>query len=198
MEAYDAEAEEYCKRTLNLADRSYQKMILDKTLDMFSDPPRILDIGCGDGRDTCYLRSKGADTVGIDLSKEMIKIALERYPQDHFLRMDMRDMGFRDESFDCLWASASLIHIPSSQLNHLVREMHRVLAPEGLVALSFKVGNKEGFEYGESMIDKPRYVVYHTKESIEEAFEGFEMVDMVEYPRKILGSYFAYCWLKKS
>ncbi len=196
VRAYDEVAEDYCRRTLTMGDREFQEKMIDRTLDMLPEEPCVLDIGCGDGRDTDHMYERGAEVVGMDLSAEMVKLARKTYPSLDFLRMDMREMGFREKYFDCIWASASVIHIPRKGLKSFEEEVLRSLKPDGIFAFSFKVGHGEGFEYGETMKEKKRYVVYHTPKSIQSFFGKLRMIDLVEYPGTILGSPFAYCWMK--
>ena len=196
IKAYDTATEDYCRKTLSSGDRDFQEKMMDRTLNMLPSEPRILDLGCGDGRDAAYLTDRGADTIGMDLSKEMVKLARKKFPELEFIRMDMRELGLNKDHFDCVWASASVIHIPGEQLRELEREIIRVLKPGGIFAFSYKVGQGEGFEYGESMKDKKRYFVYHTEKSIRNGFDELEIIDVVEYPGNILGSSFAYCWMK--
>lgn len=195
--SYDMDAKEYTKRTLNSGDRSFCQDMMDRTLDMLPDTPRILDIGCGDGRDTAYFDNKGADVVGIDLSCEMIGIARQSYPKCTFLIMDMRDTTFLPGAFDCVWASASFIHIPSSQIPLFETEIDRILSDEGIFAFSYKLGRGEGYEYTESMRNYPRYNVYHEPQDIADLFKLFDVIEQYICSEKVFGSRFAYCWAVK-
>ncbi len=197
VKSYDKVAARYTVRTRREGDRAFCEEILNRTLDALPPDPRIIDLGCGDGRDVAYLATKGADVVGIDFSGEMIKLARSAYPDLTFLKMDMRNTVFPDESFHCAWASASIIHIPRSQLPSLEREIYRILEPNGIFAFSFKLGEGEGFEKNGAMKEYPRYFVYHTKGDIYRLLQKFDITGHMEYPHKILGSSFVYCWAVK-
>ncbi len=197
INSYDQVAEEYTARTRIEGDRKFCEKMLDRTSDILPPKPRIIDLGCGDGRDVAYLGRKGADVVGIDLSAEMVKLARRANPHQTFLKMDMRNTVFPDESFHGIWASASIIHIPKAQIHTLEREVYRILEPQGVFAFSFKLGEGEGFEKCGAMKEHPRYFVYHTLEDVRHLFKKFEITDHVEYPHKVLDSLFMYCWAVK-
>jgi len=96
---------------------------------------KILDVGCGHGRDARYLSERGFEVVGIDLSRNLLKIARRMAPKAKFLLMDMRDLKFGDEEFDGIWSCASFLHIPKREALETLREFRRVLKPGGLLYL---------------------------------------------------------------
>jgi len=72
---YDIIAKRYSKKTLIPEVRQFEHRLLDRFLTMIDvEGSRILDIGCGDGRDTVYLQERGAETVGVDLSAGMLAV----------------------------------------------------------------------------------------------------------------------------
>ncbi|MEF8832304.1 MAG: methyltransferase domain-containing protein, partial [Candidatus Thermoplasmatota archaeon] len=165
MRTYDQIAEEYCKKTESEGDRKFQKKMLDRTLSFLPSNPRIIDLGCGDGRDTQYLQEKGADVVGIDLSKSMIDLARKKYPECTFLQSDMRDTVFPDDTFQGAWASTSLSNVPKSELSKVEKEIYRIVEEGSIFCFSFKVGEGEGFE--ESLIEGfETYQSYYTLEEL--------------------------------
>ncbi|MFW5945651.1 MAG: class I SAM-dependent DNA methyltransferase [Candidatus Natronoplasma sp.] len=195
MRAYDNIAERYCEITEKEGDRDFQKKMLDRTLRFIPPDPRIIDLGCGDGRDTDYLRRKGADVVGIDLSKEMIKLARKKYPECGFLCSDMRDTVFPDDTFHGAWASTSLTNIPKSELSSVENEIYRILEKGSIFCFSFKVGEGEGFE--ESIVEGfETYQSYYTMDELKNELNLFQVIDSKEYPGKIFNNKFMYCWAR--
>lgn len=191
--AFDEIAEEYCEQTEEEGNREFQKKMLDKTLARLGPKPRVIDLGCGDGRDTEYLRNKGADVVGIDLSKGMISLARKKYPKASFLQSDMRDTVFPDDTFHGAWANASIVNLPKSELSHVEKEVYRILEPGGVFCFSFKEGEKEGFET--SVIDEhERYYTYYTLDEIKERLNLFEIFHSERCPGKVFEYEFIYCW----
>lgn len=197
IRSYEEKGEDYTDRTSEGGNREFQEKMMDKTLKILNtNKPRIIDLGCGDGRDTAYFREKGLDVTGIDLSNEMISIARKKYPDNTFLQMDMRDTIFPDDTFNCAWASASIIHFPKKELSHVEKEVYRILEPEGIFAFSFKVGEGEGYEKTETMEDNERYFSYYTLEDIKKALNLFDIVESKECPSNIFGNEFIYCWAR--
>lgn len=195
IESYDSIAEEYCEKTMKGGNRDFQEDMIDKTLKMLPNHPRIIDPGCGDGRDTAYMREKGADVVGIDLSQEMIDLAKRKQKKGTYLQMDMRDTIFPEDTFHGAWASASIFNLPKSELSKVESEIYRIVEPGGLFAFSFKKGEGEGMEENGVMDNGyPRYVSYYTVDELRERFRLFDIVQSRECPDEIFGSRFVYCW----
>ncbi len=76
-------------------------------------PPdaRILDLGCGAGRDAAVFTGLGHWVAGMDLSMGMLLEANRRAPGS-YLQGDMTRLPFAPESFDAAWLNASLLHLP--------------------------------------------------------------------------------------
>lgn len=94
-------------------------------------PLRILDFGCGPGRDLAAFRALGHDPVGLDGSPEFVEMArrtgCEVWLQD-FLALELPDAHF-----DGVFANASLFHVPRAELPRVLRELHATLKPDGVL-----------------------------------------------------------------
>ncbi|HET7427743.1 MAG TPA: methyltransferase domain-containing protein, partial [Gemmatimonadales bacterium] len=99
--------------------------------------PRILDVGCGPGRDMAWFEAHGASMTGIDVSAEMLARAAGR-TSGALARMDMRRLDFPDASYDAVWAIASLLHISKAEAPAVVSEFRRVVKDGGGVAVAVK------------------------------------------------------------
>jgi len=97
---------------------------------------RVLDIGCGNGR--FYEKiAPVADYIGIDNSKELVRIARKSYPEGDFRVIDALETPFPDGEFDRAYVIALLHHIPSEFLRmKLLEEIGRVLRPGGTVVIT--------------------------------------------------------------
>ena len=107
---YSWNAKEYAKYSSN--QFKWAKELIPKL--GLTGKEALLDIGCGDGRVSQLLSTylPHGHVVGIDSSEEMITAARQNFPQSHnpnltFLRMDARDLTFR-EQFDVAFSNASL------------------------------------------------------------------------------------------
>ena len=139
-------------------------------------PLRILDFGCGPGRDLAAFRALGHAPIGLEGSPPLAAMArahsgCEVWQQD-FLRLDLPA-----EHFDGVFANASLFHVPSQALPRVLRELHAALAPDGVLFTSNPRGhNEEGWNRG-------RYGAYHDLESWRSYLEGAGFVELEHYYR---------------
>ena len=85
----------------------------------------LLDAGCGSGRDTLNFKKLGFNVVSIDGSEEMCKIA-SKYIGDDVLHMQFQDITLED-CFDGIWASASLLHVPSDEIEMVLKQFKKSL-----------------------------------------------------------------------
>ena len=155
--------------------------------------PRVLDLGCGDGRDAELHQSITGSLggySGLDLSYEMLICAKGRNLVDHKLvrekiveaeplvQGDFYKLPFRDNIFNLVWAPASLIHTPRELLREPLAEINRVTDVGGKVFFAMKYGRGEKWEEGKSAEDR-RFVVYWGKGNFGEVLNdaGFSIVD---------------------
>ena len=104
---------------------------------------QVLDIGCGNGRNSRYLASKGFQVTGIDISPAQVEIAKKRAEKElpenpiQFHVADATKLPFQDGQFSAVLYIATLHHLPSAdeRLKSLI-EIFRVLKPGGLTCHS--------------------------------------------------------------
>ena len=111
----------------------------------------ILDFGCGSGRDTKYFLSQGYYVEAIDGSLELCKLASQ------YTGIQVRHMLFRELSaihkYDGIWACASILHLPWSELADVMRKMQAALKAKGIIYTSFKHGTFSGERNGRYFTD---------------------------------------------
>ena len=112
---------------------------------------RILDAGCGSGRDSKAFIKKGFSVVAFDASREMCKRASELLGQEVW-QMRFEEMSFEDE-FDGVWACASLLHVNDKDLPEILKKIHKSLKVNGLFYASFKYGEGKRERGERSFID---------------------------------------------
>lgn len=111
----------------------------------------MLDWGCGSGRDSLAMMRAGYDVVAVDLSDAMAD-ATEALTGLTVRRESFADLA--DEGvFDGIWASASLLHVPSEGLQGILARAARALKPGGVLYVSFKYGDFEGERNGRWFTD---------------------------------------------
>lgn len=149
----------------------------DKYIDLFLqslDGIKVLDVGCGNGRDCKYMSEKGFDVNGIDLSTGMLSIAKEKVPNGKFEIMDITDITYLDNSYDGIISNCSLFHIPSEELPKTLESFRRILKPNGKLLLILQEGN------GEKMVEEPYrpgvhiYMNYFSTEQINNLLQNYD------------------------
>lgn len=93
-------------------------------------PIKILDIGCGGGRE--YLTKYGAEVYGVDVNSELLEIAGRIYKEVHLC--DCIKLPFSSEFFDIVVSSDLFGHISDEKKIEMLKEVYRVLKPGGVTA----------------------------------------------------------------
>lgn len=107
---------------------------------------RILDAGCGSGRDTQAFLAMGYTMVAMDASAQMVEAARALTGQP-VLQMRFQEIEWADE-FDGIWACASLLHVPRAEMDDVWRRLIKAVKPGGVGFMSFKQGRGEGVRNG--------------------------------------------------
>lgn len=115
---------------------------------------KVLDVGCGAGVPvTQFLVKAGFDVTGVDFSETMLKLARRNVPEARFVKKDMTELDFENNSFDGLTAVYAIIHIPRNRHSSLFQGFHRILKPNGIMLVSLGPDEWEGTDeyYGAHM-----------------------------------------------
>jgi SAM-dependent methyltransferase len=138
-------------------------------------PFTILDFGCGPGRDLRAFTDLGHVGIGLEGSARFVAMAREQgfeVLQQNFLELDLPG-----ETFDGVFANASLFHVPSQELPRVLRELHATLKPGGVLFSSNPRGNnQEGFNNG-------RYGAYHDLETWRGYLQDAGFAELTHYYR---------------
>ena len=115
----------------------------DRLLRVFEKNHKILDVGCGTGRDIGFLLRKGKDAYGVDSSKEMLAAAHSALAgsglsgQGRLFEAELPDLSlFGDGEFDGVLCSAVLMHLAEDKIFDAVYALRRVLRPGGTLLVS--------------------------------------------------------------
>src|SRR5574344_1265709 len=135
---YEDNADSFIDHTFK-CDMSVQYDFFEKEL---VNKSTILDLGFGSGRDSLYFLSKGYKVYALDPVEKFCKIAKELGIKNVYQR-EAQDIDFVN-IFDGIWACASLLHIPSSELKDVFKRCYAALKKDGLMYVSFRYGDFEG------------------------------------------------------
>lgn len=102
---------------------------------------KVLDLGCGSGRHTIYLAKNGFDVYGIDIAPVGIELTKdwlrqERLHADLKLGSVYQKLPYEDNFFDALIAIQVINHGKIENIRKLIKEMERILKPEGLIFIT--------------------------------------------------------------
>ena len=147
LDYYNKEADVFFENTVSVDFSKIQEMFLKH----IKPGGRILDLGCGSGRDSRAFLERGYEVVAVDGSRELAKIA-GAYIGQKVIVADFRE--FEPEgTFDGIWACASLLHLLREEIAAVMRRMAAHLAEGGCFYASFKYGEFQGERNGRHFTD---------------------------------------------
>jgi len=155
-----------------------QRFIPDKT--------KLLDIGCGKGRNSIYLALRGFQIVCVDFSLQAIKEAKERSKaQVIFEVVDLtKNWPFKNTYFDAVIDCNTTICIPNPGRKKAIKEAYRVLKPGGYylfygVASMKMVQKFPGPEPNSGIFPRSgKFEKQYTKKELIQAYKSFDLIDL--------------------
>ncbi|MFL1453290.1 DUF3427 domain-containing protein [Marinobacter sp. GN3S48] len=140
--------------------------LYDEFLPMISEGGHIIDAGCGSGRDALYFNQHGYRVTAFDGSKSITALASQK------TKLSVQHRTFSDVSelsaYDGIWACASLLHLPVSEVPDAIERLWRALKPGGAFYMSFKVGSGEREHHGRHFTDANETLVEQWAHSLSE------------------------------
>ncbi len=157
---YEERASEYFSLTFD-ADTAAPR---DRFLSRLPQQARILDAGCGSGRDLRAFVERGYAAVGIDASAALVRLAQDYAGAEcKVLRLENIDY---ESAFEGVWACASLLHLPRTMLVPVLTRLHRALVRGGTLFLAVQEGR------GELRIEDGRDYVYYSSAEVGDALQA--------------------------
>lgn len=149
--------DEATRETISYYDENAKRFVADtagarmgelqsKFASMLPKGGRILDLGCGSGRDSLAFLKAGFKVDAMDGSAAMCRAAhaLTSLPVAHATFENYEPQG----PYDGIWACSSLLHVPSAKLPAIIGKYAGALKSGGTFYLSFKYGTFEGMRHG--------------------------------------------------
>ena len=125
-------------------NENYQKFV-----DLMSENCKVLDAGCGNGKNMIYIKNKFIEVVGIDFSEKLIEICKNK--SLNVINADIRNLPFKDNSFNFVMSIAVIHHLSCEEDRYKsINEMLRVCKPGGKVLISlwaFEQPEKSRFNF---------------------------------------------------
>lgn len=142
LEYYEVNLDSFVEGTVN-AD---MKFVYQKFEQELFFGAKILDLGCGSGRDAKFFFEKGYQVKATDGSESLCQYA-SKLTGLNVECMLFEDMEY-DEEFDGVWACASLLHMSKDELPAIISKVKKALKPKGVLFTCFKYGNEEHVKNG--------------------------------------------------
>jgi SAM-dependent methyltransferase len=192
--SYDRVAEEYAGHFRDeLSKKPFDRKMLEWLAEKAGGPGVICDMGCGPGQVAGYLHGLGAEVCGVDLSPEMVRQARNLNPDIPFQRGDMLALAdVADNSYGGIAAFYSIVNLPRESVVGALRELGRVLRPNGVLLVAFHVG--QGVKHVDELLGREvslDFFFFETEEvkgylraagfELEEAIERDPYSEEVEY-----------------
>lgn len=165
---YNQNADAFIEGTRK-ADMSDQYRFFSKYL---SPGCKLLDLGCGSGRDSAYFSSLGFEVTAADGSEELCKRVKENYGI-HALCIKFEELSFMAE-FDAIWACASLLHVKKADMPSVLGKVSAALKPGGVLYASFKYGSEERINNG-------RFFNDYTEKDLDALLTSENQLSLLEY-----------------
>jgi SAM-dependent methyltransferase len=184
--SYDAAASDYASATATLPD--LVRASIETFVDSLPRGARVLEVGSGSGRDARALEDGGLSVRRTDITPGFVALLRsEGYAADVVdpLRDDLSDPD-RDEPYDAVWASASLLHVRREDLPDVLRRLAEVTRTDGLLHLTVKEG--DGARFSTHGVAGPRHFTFWREEPLRAVLEetGWK-VDRVGHGTSVRG-----------
>lgn len=163
---YNRYSEKY-KENIKNVDISF---LLEKFLSYLPKGSSILDAGCGTGRDSFIMKKKGYSVTAFDGSYKMVEIAKKNTHLDVLLGT-FEEIQFPQNSFDGIWAIASLLHVDKKNMQKVYAKFYQFLKEDGYFFCSYHLKEEDYYDAG-------RKFTCYTEKSFRDfiAKTGFDIV----------------------
>lgn len=164
---YEDHADSFIDSTIDVN----MEELRSRFLSVLPEEARILDLGCGSGRDAKAFLEQGLWVDAADGSKELCEkaSALTGIPVKNMLFNELDAEGI----YDGIWACASILHLSKPELSEALTKIRTALKPNGVLYASFKYGTHEGVRNG-------RYFTDFTEETLQEFWKIIPHLEIFE------------------
>ena len=132
LDYYNQHTADFVNTTQNVDFHEIQELFLS----FLPAKAKILDFGCGSGRDTKYFIDNGYEVDAMDGSKELCKAATK------YTGIQVHHMLFEDfnasNTYDGIWACASILHLKKCELSDMIKRLYHALKRNGVIYMRKK------------------------------------------------------------
>lgn len=179
---YNQNADQYAQSTFQTTSPEE----VDQFAKLMCKGAKILDAGCGSGRDTCLLSKKGFEVIGFDISSGLINVAHKTFPELKFIEGNMLSLPFSDSDFDGIWSNASLLHLETiEEVKKVLSEFNRVMKQAAVlhVLVKAQTGESKTAIVTDSLSKHDRFFQYFTEPELLSLLKesGFNLISIEQY-----------------
>jgi ubiquinone/menaquinone biosynthesis C-methylase UbiE len=135
----------------------------------------VLDVGCGPGHVSRYLTSQGARTVGVDFTPAMLSAARIKGYALSLIIADLLALPIPANAVQAIVAFYVLQHVPRAAIGDALRELRRVLRPQGLLAMAMHEGD------GDLHLDQITATLYRLDELADSLTAASFVIESVDH-----------------
>lgn len=168
---YEEGAVEYAKKFNKLSRADEIRMVFSNYP---KANPRVIEVGCGNGRDAAEILKFTDDYLGFDLSPMMVKLAKKQLPKGKFVVADLEDFNYPVNT-DIIFAFVSLLHSEREVLDNFFQQSYNAMVQSGLMYISLKLGVYKQFIKNDDF-GKRTFYLYQPKDIIELTKKQFKVV----------------------
>ncbi len=149
---------------------------IEKAFELAGNPvhPRVVEIGCGNGRDAKEIIHRSTYYQGSDISEEFIKLAQDNIPEADFIVADAVTIRF-PENLDIVFAFASLLHLDKSEVRTVLQNAAKALRQGGIFYASLKYRPEYAEEIKEDRFGQRQFYFYNADVIAELAGEQYKV-----------------------
>ena len=188
--SYDRIARQYAENTAQFGAPEREVFLKIEQMLRPGHKNVVVDFGCGPGRDVPFYVGRGFRAIGVDVSKDMLNIAHERSPDQHFIEGDFASAEIEPNSASIVIHSSTLQHVPRESLDDVLRKAFDTLEPGGIFYAHYRSGIGESLsistEYG---VPIARFIALYLEDEMEAALRkvGFEIIESDTFDHKYEG-----------
>lgn len=173
VETYNKSAKQLAEYFRGIGPR---KKYIDIAFEAAGSPQnaKVVEIGCGDGRDAKEIVRRTEQYMGLDISGELLKLARKHVPDGKFILADVAEFDFPNQ-LDIIFAFASLLHLNKEEVERVLARAHKALRAGGVFYISLKHRPEYTEEVKEDQYGRRLFYFYNPELITELAGGGYEV-----------------------